>query len=363
MRDGLVRRVVSGPVKGLLDVGPHDRAHVPAIRAGGSISLPLLFVWFIGHPELAPFVAFGAMTGIYGRNVSRRHRAAMQSQAAVSLVVAVVLGTIISLYPERDWLLVVAGATFAAVVSVAAHLLAWRPPGPLFQLFGLAVCANTAGSTWHTVGIAFLVSSASALFAILFSLIGRRETNPRPAPGLPGPRQAWDHFRSDATMRHIVRMGGATLVTGALTTLMGIGHPYWGMVAAAAPLAAPTTGRQVQRGLHRIIGTLGGLVIAALCLLFLPQGLPIIIAIIIFQAGAELFVIRNYTLGLLSITPLALLMGQLVHPQPIGTVLWDRGVETAVGVLVSVAFTFLTHADDDSPEADDEEFLEAVSPR
>lgn len=363
MKGGVVGRIVRGPLKGLLAVGPHDRAHVPAIRATVPVALPLLGVWFLGHPEWAPFVAFGAMAGIYGRNVSRRHRAAMQAQAAASLVVAVVLGTIVSLHPDRDWLVVVVGATFAAVISVAADLLAWRPPGPTFQLFGFAVCATMAGSTWSTVGTAFALSTASATFALLFSLVGRRETTYRPAPPLPGPRQAWDHFRSDATMRHIVRMGGAPLATGALTTMLGIGQPYWGMVAAAAPLAAPTSGHQVQRGVHRIVGTLGGLVIAALCLVFLPPGLPMIVGIILFQAGAELFVVRNYTLGLLSITPLALLMGQLVHPQPIGTVLVDRGVETVIGVLVSLAFTFLTHADDDSPEADDAEFLEAVAPR
>lgn len=363
MRQGLFGRVLRGPVTGLLDVGPHDRAHVAAIRAGVSVALPLLLVWFLGRPEWAPFVAFGAMTGIYGRNVSRRHRAAMQAQAAVSLVVAVGLGTIVSMHPDRDWLVVVLGATFAAVVSVAADLLRWRPPGPLFQLFGFAVCANTADSGWATVGIGVGMASASALFAILFSLVGRRETQYRPAPGLPGPRQAWDFFRSGATMRHVVRMGGATLLTGALTTMMGIGHPYWGMVAAAAPLAAPTTTHQVLRGLHRIIGTFGGLGIAALCLVFLPQGLPVVLGIIVFQAGAELFVVRNYTLGLLSITPLALLMGHLVHPQPVGTVLADRALETVVGVLLSLALTFLTHADDDAPEADDAEFLEAVAPR
>lgn len=362
MRAGPLRRLLGGPLRGLLTVGPHDRAHVAAIRAGVSVAVPLLLVWFLGRPEWAPFVAFGAMAGIYGRNVSRRHRAAMQAQAAVSLVAAVVLGTIVAMSADRDCLVVVLGATFAAVVSVAADVLRWRPPGPLFQLFGFAVCANVADSGWSTVGIGAALASASALFAILFSLIGRRESGYRPAPPLPGPRQAWDVFRSDATMRHLVRMGGATLLTGGLATALGMDHPYWGMVAAAAPLAAPTTTHQVLRGLHRIIGTFGGLGIAAVCLLFLPQGLPVVLGIIVFQAGAELFVVRNYTLGLLSITPLALLMGHLVHPQPVAGVLVDRAVETVIGVLVSLALTFLTHADDDSPEADDAEFIEAVAP-
>lgn len=356
----MIGRVLQGPVRDLLAVGPHDRAHVPALRAGASVAVPLLVVWFLGRPDWAPFVAFGAMAGIYGRNVSRRQRTAMQAQAGVSLVLSVVLGTIVSMHPDRDWLVVVVGAILAAVVSVAAEMLSWRPPGALFQLFGFAVCANTAGSDWATVGAGLAISSASAGFAVVLCLFGRRERSVRPAAPLPGPRQAWDHFRSDTMMRHIVRMGGATLVAGASTTMMGVGHPYWAMVASAAPMAAPATTHQVLRALHRVIGTLGGLVIAALCLLFLPHGLPMVVAIIIFQASAELFVLRNYTLGLLSITPLALLMGQLVHPQPIDTVLVDRGVETVIGVAVSLAFTFLTHADDASPEADDGAFIRAA---
>lgn len=363
MSPRLLDRVLRGPVKGLFVVGPHDRAHVPALRATVSIAVPLLLVWFLGRPDWAPYVGFGAMAGIYGRNVSRRHRAAMQAQAGVSLVTAVVLGSLVALHPERDWLVVVVGAVLAAVVSVAADLLDWRPPGPLFQLFGFAVCANTATTGWATVGTAAALATGSAVFAVLVGLPGRRERTYRPGPPLPGARQAWDVFRSDATMRHIVRMGGATLVTGSIATMLGIGHPYWGMVAAAAPLAAPDTGRQVLRGLHRVIGTFAGLVIAAVFLVVLPEGLPVVLGIIAFQAGAELFVVRNYTLGLLSITPLALLMGQLVHPAPVGPLLADRAVETVIGVAVSLALTFLTHADDTAPEADDEEFLEAVDPR
>ncbi len=349
-------------MKTLFDVGPHNRAHVPAIRAGVSVAVPLLLVWFAGHPEWAPFVAFGAMTGIYGRNTSRRHRASMQTQAAISLILSVVLGSMVSMHPDRDWVVVAVGATLAAVLSVAADLLKWGPGGPLFQLFGFAVCANAADGSWTMVGIAAGLSTASAAFAIAFSLLGRREHTYRSAPRLPPPAEAWNHFRSDATMRHIVRMGGATLVTGTITTLAGIGHPYWGMVAAAAPLAVPDTSRQVARALHRVIGTFGGLAIAGLCIILLPQGLPMILGIIVFQATAELFVIRNYTLGQLSVTPLALLMGQLVHPQPVTTVLWDRGFETVVGVAVSLAFTFMTHADDGLEAANDDEFLDAVLP-
>ena len=46
---------------------------------------------------------------------------------------------------------------------------------------------------------------------------------------------------------------------------------------------------------------------------------------------------RNYAFALLFITPLALLMVQLAHPQPVGPTLEARVVETAIGVVVGQA--------------------------
>lgn len=54
------------------------------------------------------------------------------------------------------------------------------------------------------------------------------------------------------------------------------------------------------------------------------------------QIGAELLIGRNYALALLCITPLALAMGQLVAPRPVGPLLLDRALETVLGFLVAV---------------------------
>jgi uncharacterized membrane protein YccC len=59
--------------------------------------------------------------------------------------------------------------------------------------------------------------------------------------------------------------------------------------------------------------------------------------VVLMQFLTELFVLRHYSLALLFITPLALLMVQLGHPQPVGPLLQARVVETAVGVTVGLA--------------------------
>lgn len=43
-------------------------------------------------------------------------------------------------------------------------------------------------------------------------------------------------------------------------------------------------------------------------------GLALIVVIVVLQAGAELWVGRNYAIALIAVTPLALLMVDLVSP-------------------------------------------------
>jgi uncharacterized membrane protein YccC len=65
---------------------------------------------------------------------------------------------------------------------------------------------------------------------------------------------------------------------------------------------------------------------------------------VVLQFLAEMYVMRNYSLALLFITPLALLMVQLGHPQPAGPILEARVLETAIGVVVGLALVLGRYA-------------------
>jgi uncharacterized membrane protein YccC len=122
-----------------------------------------------------------------------------------------------------------------------------------------------------------------------------------------------------------------------------IGHPYWAMVAAVAPLSAPGLSSQLVRAGHRIIGTLLGLLISAV--LLAPTLGPLGTVLLVAGLGivTELVVARNYGLALLFITPMAMLMGQLADPRPIGPLLFDRGVETVIGASIGGLIVLAEH--------------------
>ncbi len=116
------------------------------------------------------------------------------------------------------------------------------------------------------------------------------------------------------------------------------------MVSAIVPLAPRELGVQLVRGLQRIVGTLVGLALAAALLALDLTGLALILVVVLLQAGAELWVGRNYAVALVAVTPLALPMVHLVAPVPAGDLLLDRGVETVVGAVVGIALAWATRS-------------------
>ncbi|MDN5601276.1 MAG: FUSC family protein, partial [Brachybacterium sp.] len=133
------------------------------------------------------------------------------------------------------------------------------------------------------------------------------------------------------------RFALAAAVAGMLGLASGLPFPYWAQIAAIAPLSAPGRTLQVERGLHRIIGTTLGIVTTAFLLSFPAQPWQLVVWVVVLQFLAEMYVLRNYSFALLFITPLALLMVQIAHPQPIGAMLEARVLETAIGAVVGIA--------------------------
>lgn len=318
---------------GLLRWGPHGGAHRVALRAGVSVCVPLLVLVLAGRVGWAPYAAFGAFTSLYGRRHARSERAGMQVVAGAFLVLAVTAGALVSLAPDARWFVVPLGAVLAAAGSLASDAYRWHPPGPLFLVFAFTVCAMVP-ATPATVVVAAAVATASVLFSLLVAHVGvLREPSAWRRPELPAPRFR-DAFAAPGARAHLLRHVIALGVAGAIATGLGWQHPYWAMVAAVTVLSGPDLAARLTRGLHRVVGTAAGVVVAAPILLWSPQGAWAVLVIGVLQVLTELVVGRNYAVALLFITPLALMMGQLAHPVAAGPLLRDRLFETVLGALV-----------------------------
>jgi hypothetical protein len=320
----------------LLHLRPHQGAHRVAARAAVSVFVPLAAVTVAGHPEWSAYAAFGAFASLYGRNHRHLSRATMQATAGAALVVAVVTGVLVGCLPSPSWWAVPVAAAIAFAGSHLARAQDWHPPGSLFLVFAFGGC-SAAPHVLGDVVPAVAVTVGSAVFALVVGAVGGLVTGPRRPKAPPLPLVwSWSWLP--------VRDSVAVLVAGATAVGLGIGHPYWAMVSAVAPLGARGVTGQLGRAVHRVVGTLLGLLPAAALLALDLRGVALVLLVAVLQFATELLVGRNYGLALLFITPLALLMGQTAHHVRAGGLLLDRGVETVVGSVVGVAVLAAVHA-------------------
>ncbi|MFC5218357.1 FUSC family protein [Streptomyces coerulescens] len=226
----------------------------------------------------------------------------------------------------------------AAVAAVRAARQALRPAagtsGTRLALERLVVLAEVA-----------LAAPADADPAALRAR-ARQVRGNRPVPELadltgvdselaahPGP--LWHRIRPLAPLAVRVALGCA--LAGYASLALGVGRPYWALVTAASLYQADlalTWGRGVQRVVGNLLGVL---LFAALVPLAHTGEIALVLTCLALNFGAEALIGRNYWLGSVCVTPMALLITEFAGFQEPGRLITERVVDTLVGALVGLA--------------------------
>ncbi|MFB7599311.1 FUSC family protein [Streptomyces sp. NPDC056160] len=131
-----------------------------------------------------------------------------------------------------------------------------------------------------------------------------------------------------------VRTALGCALAGYASLALGIGRPYWALVTAASLYQANVT-LTWSRGVQRVVGNLiGVLVFAAITPLAHTSGVALVLACVALNFGAEALMGRNYWLGSICVTPMALLVTEFAGRHPAGELMTERAVDTVVGALV-----------------------------
>jgi hypothetical protein len=297
------------------------------------MAVPVLILYAMGLTSLAPWAVFGGFAASYGRSAPPAARARIQALVGAIVVGSIAAGLMVSTIEGPAPVAVAVGGVLAGVVGAISVSLRWLPPGPLFPLVAFSVAARAVGplSLSHFLGPLISASSAVALSVLVGALIGRQ---PRPHQSVRSVAG-----RSGGAPWGIIgaEYGVSAGLAGILAISTGFDHAYWAMFSAVVPFMASGRGPQLLRAVHRVVGTVLGLLVAAGILSVLPQrGLVPLLLVIILQAGAELLITRHYGLAVIMITPLVLIMAQTVDAQPVAVLLFDRTVQTVLGVGVAV---------------------------
>ncbi|MFN6549799.1 FUSC family protein [Mycolicibacterium septicum] len=145
-----------------------------------------------------------------------------------------------------------------------------------------------------------------------------------------------------------VRVAIAVAISGVIAVLISqaltMSHAYWAMAAAVLMLHQGFDWqRTVARGVERTLGTWLGLGVAGAILALHPQGLWLALVIGALQFVIEMYVVRNYTLAVVFITPAALTIASGGQPvDNLGELLLTRGSDTLIGCAVALAVYWAT---------------------
>lgn len=287
----------------------------------------LAFIVFtaLNQPIRGLLVVLGAYIVLFGGGQPVQPRLRSYLIAAIGLHAAVTLGLLVGGHPLLTWL-----AYLAA--SVAAVLICRRfdpgPPGPYF--FVLMVGGGTLlTATGLSLPVILVHLAAGSLLAMtagsIDALITQRaatgndapddagsQKDPAPgadaaqAPEPPSPTPAECLGTERITL---VRVCLAITLSLGISALRGDDHPFWGVLVAVLVLSYPGDRRALNvRALSRILGTLiGVLVFAPIAGLHLGSA-GFVVALCVLPWFVARWTTRNYLIGSVLITVLALMM-------------------------------------------------------
>ncbi|CAM5436670.1 FUSC family protein [Streptomyces canarius] len=146
------------------------------------------------------------------------------------------------------------------------------------------------------------------------------------------PRSPWHRLAPLAPLAVRTALGCA--LAGYAALALGVGRPYWALVTAASLYQANVT-LTWNRGVQRVVGNLlGVLLFAALAPLAHLHPAALVLCCLALNFGAEALIGRNYWLGSVCVTPMALLITEFARTQDATELITDRIADTLVGALV-----------------------------
>jgi uncharacterized membrane protein YccC len=145
--------------------------------------------------------------------------------------------------------------------------------------------------------------------------------------------------------RHAVRLGVACAIAAAVEQALGLERGYWTVLTVVVSLRT-NRGASAHRSFERILGTVGGLVVAAGSIAFArasesPTAVIMVVTVVLLAltlwcSAAQL----RWALAVTAITSCVLTMFQLVSPGD-WTLEKARFLATALGVAISLAVAFV----------------------
>ncbi|MCL6452806.1 MAG: FUSC family protein [Alicyclobacillus sp.] len=325
------------------------RAPLPwrkAVGAGISLFIPLFVASLLGRPETGLLCTIGGFASLYVVDEPLRRLGLRLFIVALALAASFALGTVSA---GSIWVMASAFALTGAASTYFARSLRLPPPGAFFFLLACAIGTGLpvhpgavdqrVGFALIGSGVAWVVTMAGRWLAIRRAAPCGSTTRDHQMPAVTALRAGltWNNGALPAALRVAIGVFAATWIAHGL----GSARPYWVPVGCAAVLQGTNVQATVHRAVQRALGTSLGILVAGAILELNPPGVILAVLVLILQTVVELFIVRNYGLAVVFITPLALTIAEAAHidvsvPVLVSARLLDNWVGCAIGLAAGL---------------------------
>ncbi|MFL9838138.1 FUSC family protein [Flavobacterium sp. ST-75] len=316
------------------------------LEAAIAMGIPLLAFYFSGHLTLGFISSLGGLTALHCPQLKRKERAVVLPVVILAITFSSLLGAYMATDVWLKMLCIVLVTIIGCVFMIGLRL---GPPGPLMMVLVAAVTGKIASSSAPEVqhlssimypllvGLGAFAGYVVIVFPLFFKKFRKPEYNGRKF------NEIFSGLKFDEVSRAIT----LRIVTGVtLAVLMAWVFKeeriYWMVLPVIAVLqAGPSVRLTVIKSVHRMIGSLLGVLLYGIILLINPQGLGLVLTVLILQFGIEVVVMRNYGLALMFITPLALTIASIGHNVDMVATIQARVLDTLIGIVIALLVFFV----------------------
>lgn len=321
-----------------ITLNPSNRRWPMPFAAALASGVPLLIGAYFSHLEYGLISSLGGLVFVYLPNTELSARMVTLMVSAFFMTACYALGVISHFWPSSTIPMLVFITILVTMLGRYHHL---GPPGSLFFVMAAAIGAHSPIPVLHlplVVGLLFMGTLLAVLIAFFYSLYALRQ---QAAQANLAPEWNFDFVIFDAVI-----IGIFVGIALALAQLLQLDRPYWVPVSCLAVIQGASLRAVWNKQLHRVLGTVGGLLLAWL-LLLLPLN-PWAIAVIMMGLSfiIETLVVRHYGLAVIFVTPLTILLAEAISlgQAPATELIQARFFDTALGCLVGLIGGVVIHS-------------------
>ena len=312
------------------------------IQAALAMGLPAAIFTVSGHQAQGMIASLGGFVTLYCADRGAKYRMFILPFVAAGLIIASAIG-ILSAFNE--WLTIASLVLVTALAVVFTIGVQLGPPGPIMFILISAVCSHLAAPV-HLGGAALpgymilaLIAEGAGI-AYLVVVVLSVFIKPKAEDGSVNQTAPllmnihFDRVAASMAIRIIVCVAFASVISKPLEAH----RSYWLIVAAVAVLQGGNNDKRTTsiRAIERLLGTLIGVLVFEVIALAKPEGLWVVLIIVVFQFATQVVIARNYTLALIFITPLALVTTTIGHLNDPYVSIQGRIMDTLYGSVIAV---------------------------